>query len=59
MYGVRHLLDGESLSDDMRPMNGGVLHEHLYLLAKQLLVDVPHNRVAIHRHAGVLGVIDK
>ena len=37
----------------------GVFHIYPYLLTKQLAFAVPHYRVAIHCHAGVLGVIHK
>ena len=56
---VWHQLGGESLVDDMRTVDGGVFHEHLYLLAEQLSVAAPCYRVAIHRHAGVFGVVDE
>ena len=54
---VRHLLDGESLSDDMSPVDGRVFHIHPYLLAEELLVHIPYYRVAIHDHTRVQGVI--
>ena len=56
---VGHHLDGECLSDDMGEAHGGVVHEHLYAFAEQLSAAVPHDGVAVHRHAGVLGVEDE
>ncbi len=59
VYGVEHLLDGKGLPDDMRPVDGGIFHVGTYLLAQQLLITIPDNGVTVHRHAGILLVIDQ
>ena len=57
--GVAELFDGEGIADDMGMIDHRVLHEHVYPVARQLLGVVPHDGIAVHRHAGVLGVIDQ
>ena len=37
----------------MRPINGTVVHIHHNLLAQQLLVTVPKNRIAVHGHTSI------
>ena len=36
-----------------------ILHEHLHAVAHQLLVIIPEDRVVVHGHTGVLGIIDQ
>ena len=57
MDAVRHLLGNERLSDDIGTIHHRVLHIGLDTLAKHLLVVIPHNRIAIHHHTGIFGVI--
>ena len=57
MYRVGHLLAGEGVADDVGVVDGRVLHVDAYLVAQQLLVHVPRNGVAVHRHARVLRVV--
>ena len=58
MHGVRHLFDREGLSDDVGPIDGGVVHVHLDFLTQELLVHIPDDRVLIHGQAGIQRTVD-
>ena len=53
------LLDRETVVDDMGTIDDGVLHKHLDTITHELLIDIPHDRIVVHRHTGILGVIDQ
>ena len=59
MYAVRHLLDRESLTDDMGKTDGGVSHISSDFLTEHLPVGIPDNRILIHRHTGILRIEDQ
>ena len=59
MDGVKHLLNGKRLTDDMRMVKDGILHVGTNLFTQQLRVAVPHNGVTVHRHDRILLVIDQ
>ena len=56
MYAVWHLLDRESLTDNMGKADGGVCHISSDFLTEHLPVGIPDNRILIHRHTGILGI---
>ena len=56
MNTIRHLLYRQRLSDDMGKTNGRVVHEDQNLLAQQLTVSIPDDRILIHGHAGILRI---
>ena len=41
----------------MSPINGTVVHINFNFFTKQLLRTMPNNRIGVHRHAGILGII--
>ena len=41
----------------MSTIDGRVTHIHLDLLTKELLTEIPYDRIFIHRHARVLRII--
>ena len=53
------LFHSQRLINDVRPVDGAVVHVDLYLLTEQLLRTVPQNRVGIHRQTGILGIINQ
>ena len=53
---VRHLFDGKCLTQHMGKADGGISHVYLDFLTQQLAIEIPGNRILIHRHAGVLGI---
>ena len=58
VHGV-HLLDGQGLVDDVRPVDGAVIHVNLDFLAQELLGAAPQDGVAVHCQAGILGNVDQ
>ena len=53
------MLDGEGVANDMGMVDDRVAHIDIHQVAHQLLAVVPHDRIMVERHAGVLRVVDQ
>lgn len=49
----------QSLPYDMSQSYGGIVHIGMDYLSQELAVAIPHDRILVHRHAGVLRVVHK